>query len=86
MSKRMNRIALAVLISAAVLVAVYTSVLGASLHAGASRGGVRTTAGLTLDVNHVRTQAISLNAYYSDVARPAKVHDCSHDSGVNPDD
>ncbi|HXD11512.1 MAG TPA: hypothetical protein VN653_15720 [Anaerolineales bacterium] len=86
MSKRMNRIALAVLISLAIVVAVYTSVLGASLHAGASRGAVRTTAGLTLDVSHVRSQGISLNAYYSDVAQPARVHDCSHDSAVNPDD
>ena len=85
MSKRMKRIALAVLISLAVVAGVYTSVLGASLHAGTSRGAARVNAGLMLDVSHYR-QAASLNIYYSDTARPAKVHDCNFDSGVSPDD
>ena len=86
MSNRMKRIALAALISLAVLVAVYTSVLGASLHAGTSRGAARVNAGLMLDVRHYR-QAISLNEYYSDVARPAQFHDCGDgNSAIDPND
>ena len=87
MSKRMNRIALAVLISLAIVAAIYTTVLGASSHGGVSRGSVRTTAGLMLDASHVRSQGISLSAYYSDVARPAKVHDCGDgNSSMDPND
>jgi hypothetical protein len=86
MSKRMNRIALAVLISLAVVVAVYTSVLGASLRAGTSRGSVHVNAGLMVDFSHRRNGIISLNEYYSDLQTPAQYHDCSHDSAVNPDD
>ena len=87
MSKRMNRIALAVLISLAVVIAVYTSVLGASVHAGASRGGVRTTAGLMADVSHRRSGIISLNEYYSDLQTPAQYHDCRDgNSATDPND
>ena len=87
MSKRMNRIALAVLISLAVVAAIYTTVLGASSRAGVSRGSVRTTAGLMLDARHVRSQGISLSAYYSDVARPAQFHDCGDgNSSLDPND
>ena len=83
MSKRMKRIALAVLISLAVLAAVYTTVLGASLHAGTSRGSPHLTAGLLPDRSHYRT-AISLNAYY-DLQGADQFHDCG-DSGISPDD
>ena len=76
MSKRMKRVALSVLISLAVLAGLYTTVLGASLNAGASHGGLRTTAGLVLDQSHQRSQAISLNEYYADTERPAQFHDC----------
>ena len=76
MSKRMNRVALAVLISVAVLAVLYTSVLGASLNAGASRGGLRVNAGLVVDRSHERSQTISLNEYYADTERPAQFHDC----------
>ena len=87
MSKRMKRIALSVLISLAVLAALYTSVLGASLNAGASRGGLRVNAGLVLDQSHQRSQAISLNAYYSDTASPDQFHDCGDgESAWDPND
>jgi hypothetical protein len=76
MSKRMNRVALAVLISVAVLAVLYTSVLGASLNAGASRGGLRVDAGLVVDRSHERSQAISLNEYYSDLEGSEDGHDC----------
>ncbi len=80
MSSRMKRIALSVLISLAVVAGVYTSVLGASLRAGASRGGLRVNAGLMLDLSHQRSQAISLNEYYADLERPAQVHDCGSEN------
>ena len=76
MSKRMKRVALSVLISLAVLAGLYTTVLGASLNAGASRGGLRTTAGLVLDQSHQRSQAISLNEYYADLEGSEDGHDC----------
>ena len=87
MSKRMKRIVLSVLISLAVLAGLYTSVLGASLNAGSSRGGLRVNAGLVLDVSHQRTQAISLNEYYADTAMPAQFHDCGDgESALDPND
>ena len=85
MSKRMKRFSFSVLISLAVLAGVYTSVLGASL--GVSRGAVRTTAGLMLDLSHSRSQAISLNEYYADIERPSQFHDCSDgESALDPND
>jgi len=87
MSKRMNRIALSVLITLAVVAGVYTSVLGAALRVGTTRGSVHTTAGLMLDVSHSRTGAISLNEYYADTVRPTKFHDCSDgESALDPND
>jgi len=80
MSKRMKRIALSTLISLAVLAAVYSSVLGASLHHGATYGSVHLTAGL-------RSSSISLNEYYSDTRTPAQFHDCSDgNSALDPND
>ena len=86
MSKRMNRFALAVLISLIVVAGVYTTVLGASSH-GTSYGSVHVTAGLLPDYSHARTSAISLNAYYSDLQRPAQFHDCGDgNSAFDPND
>ena len=79
MSKRMKRVALSVLISLAVLAGLYTTVLGAALNAGASRGGLRVNAGLVLDRSHQRSPAISLNEYYSDLEGSEDGHDCSGD-------
>ena len=87
MSKRMKRIAFSALITLIVVAGIYTSVLGASLRAGTTRGGLHVTGGLMLDVSHSRTRAISLNEYYADTARPAQVHDCSDgESGLDPND
>ena len=86
MSKHMNRIAFSILISLVVVAGLYTSVLGASLNVGTSRGAVRVNAGLLVDASRARG-ATSLNAYYSDVARPAQFHDCSGgDSAFDPND
>jgi len=87
MSKRMKRFSFSVLISLAVVAGVYTSVLGASLHAGITRGSLHVTAGLLPDLSHVRSSAISLNEYYADIERPAKFHDCGgDDAGMDPND
>lgn len=86
MSKRINRVALALLISLIVVVGVYTTVLGAPSH-GMRYGGVHMTAGLLPDYSHARTGAISLNAYYSDLQRPAQFHDCGDgNSAFDPND
>ena len=85
MSKRMKRIALSMLISLAVLAVVYSSVLGASLHRGATYGSVHLIAGLQL--SHQRSAPISLNEYYSDTQTPAQFHDCSDgNSALDPND
>ena len=87
MSKRMNRVALAVLISLIVLAVIYTSVLGASSRAGTSSGSVRVNAGLMADFSHRRSGIISLNEYYADTQRPAQYHDCSDGhSATDPND
>ena len=87
MSKRMKRFAFSILISLAVVAGVYFSVLGASLHAGTSRGGVRLNAGLVTDLSHSRSSIISLNEYYADTQRPAQYHDCSDgNSALDPND
>ena len=87
MTKRMNRVAVAVLISLAVVAGIYTTVLSASLHTGTFGGGLHVTAGLLPDYSHQRSGIASLNEYYSDLQAPAQFHDC-HDgnSGINPDD
>ena len=87
MSKRMNRVALSALISLVVVAGIYTSVLGASLHAGTSRGSVRVNAGLVSDLSHQRSSGISLNAYYSDLKGPEQFHDCRDgNSATDPND
>jgi len=85
MSKRMKRVTLSVLISLAVLAGVYTTVLGAAL--GVSRGAVRTNAGLILDLSRPRSQAVSLNEYYTDIEKPSQFHDCGGSDGLaDPND
>ena len=88
MSKRTKRIVLSVLISLAVIAGVYTSVLGASLHAGALGGTPHVTGGLQPDYTHQRTGITSLNEYNSDLQGPdAQPHHC-HDNNAStaPDD
>ena len=87
MSKRVNRIALLVLIGLAIVAGIYTSVLGASLHTGTRGGGPHVTAGLLPDLRHQRSSIISLNEYYSDLQRPPQFHDCSDgNSAFDPND
>ena len=84
MSKRMNRFALAVLISLAVVAGLYTTVLASH---GVSYGSVHMTAGLTPDFSHQRSGIISVNEYYSDLQRPAQFHDCGDgNSAFDPND
>ncbi len=84
MSKRMNRFALAVLISLAVVAGVSTTVLASH---GVSYGSVHVMAGLMPDYSHARTAAVSLNAYYSDLQQPAQFHDCGDgNSAFDPND
>jgi len=85
MSKRINRVALSVLISLAVVAGIYTSVLGAALHVGALGGGSHVTAGLLPDYSHQRSGITSVSDYFSDFQAPAHHQGCS-ESGVNPDD
>jgi len=87
MSRRMKRVSFSVVISLIVLAGVYTSVLGASPHAGTMQGSVRLTAGLTADLQHARYQAPVLQSYYSDLNTPSSnQHDCNSDFRVDPND
>jgi len=87
MSKSVTRIAFVLLLTLALVVGVYTVVYGAAFHVGSRSGGLHTTAGLMLDQSHSRSPAVSLNTYYADTQRPAKMHDCSDgESALDPND
>jgi len=89
MSKPVARIVFTVLISLAILAAVYTTVYGAAFTAGASSGRIQVTAGLLPVLNHTRfQQASTVNGYYTGLTeqRPTKVHDCEMDSSSALDD
>ena len=89
MSKSVTRIAFVLLLTLALVVGVYTVVYGAAFQAGARNGGLHTTAGLLLDQSHSRSSTVSLDTYQAEVQQaqqPAKVHDCDHESRVDPND
>ena len=83
MSKRNVRVAFAVLISLAVIIAVFTSVQGASLNAGAKSGQVHVDAGLNVDLKHSRSPVQELQSFVPQVERSG--HHCE-DEAINPSD
>ena len=93
MSKPVARIVFTVLISLAILAAVYTTVYGAAFTAGASSGRIQVTAGLLPDLGHSRLQApaaASTSGYYTGMEESAtnKGHGggCHHESSSAFDD
>ena len=80
MSKPVARIVFTVLISLAVLAAVYTTVYGAAFVAGARSGRMQVTAGLLPAIHHTRTQQVAaVDGYYTGLTEQStagKTHHC----------
>ena len=91
MSKSNVRVALSVLISLVVILAVYTTVQGASLNATTSRVGSHQVGGLMTNFNHGRLTVAEQNAYQLQLESYNRYstgsgHDCGSQSYSNPDD
>ena len=91
MSKLKIRIILSVVISLGVILAVVTTVQGASLHFAANRVGSHLVSGAMTNFNHDRLNVAErdayqtqLDAYYS--SAPGNGHDCGSQNFSSPDD
>jgi hypothetical protein len=79
MSRRVVRVSISLLLVLVLLAGVYTIVYGASSRAQ--------HASVAHSASSYRTLRPVLNTYnYSDLQRPAKVHDCDFDSGYDTSD
>ena len=79
-----TRVALAVLISLAVIVGIYTTVFGASADTAGVRAGTHLVSGAKVNLNHYR-EAAPAPALQSDYPS-GKGHDCNSDNQASPDD
>jgi hypothetical protein len=91
MSRKSVQIILSILISLGVILAVYTTVLGAPLGFVGARMGSHLVSGAMTNFNHYRltaaeqqTYQAQLDAYYNSQTSPG--HDCGSQSFSNPDD
>jgi hypothetical protein len=81
MSRSVVRVSISLLIALVLLAGIYTVVYGAAPFSRISNASMAFIAGSQRHTKPV------LNTYdYSDVQRPAKVHDCDFDSGYSTDD
>ena len=83
MSKRINQVAIAVLISLAVVAGVYTSVLGAR---ATSRVGSHLVSGAMVNLNHYRGAALQQINYGTQTNQIHPDHNCDSDLQTAPDD
>lgn len=82
MSRRV-RIVLAVLVSLAVIIGIYTSVEGASLTARQPGAGEHLVSGSMVNLDHFREAQPDL---VQQAPQQGKGHDCDHESQTSPDD
>lgn len=88
MSRLNKRVILSVLISLGIVLAIFTSVQGASPEVAGSRVGTHLVSGAMVNLNHDRFTASELEAYnaqldaYND---STKGGGCERDSHANPD-
>ncbi|MBC7877308.1 MAG: hypothetical protein H7Y59_09085 [Anaerolineales bacterium] len=86
MSKPIARIVFSMLIALALVVGIYTSVLGASLQASAKSGRAQADTNLILSVGHHRTLVQEVESF--DVQSDSYDElesDCDHDSTIDPE-
>jgi hypothetical protein len=91
MSKLKIRIALSVLISLGVILAIVTTVQGASLHFASDRVGSHLVGGAMTNFNHDRLTAAELDAYQAELdafnsSTLGPGHDCGSGSYDGPID
>lgn len=86
MRKPIVRVVFAVLISLIVIAGIYTSVLGASLHAGTKSGQVHVDASLMPDLKHQLSSIRELQSVVPQVESPGRNHDCHSDVQTDPND
>ena len=91
MSRRSVRITLTILISLGVILAIYTTVLGAPLNLMGARVGSHAVSGAMTNFNHFRltvaqqqTYQTQLDAYYNSTTGSG--HNCGSQSFSSPDD
>lgn len=85
MSKLNIRLALSVLVSLVVILAVFTTVQGASLNAAASRVGSHQVSGMLTNFNHDRLTVAEQDAYQTQIQSYDRFstgsgHDCGSQS------
>jgi hypothetical protein len=92
MSKLNVRVILAVLISLAVIFAIYTTVQSASLESAAERVGSHAVNGLMTNFNHDRLTVAEQEAYQSSAVESynkstmGRGHDCRDEGFISPVD
>lgn len=86
MSKPIARVVFSVLIALALVVGIYTSVLGASLQASAKSGRAQADTNLILSVGHHRTLVQKVESFETQVdAYDELKSDCDRDSTIDPE-
>jgi hypothetical protein len=85
MSKRITRVSLAVLISLAVIVGLYTSVLGAASEGVENRAGSHLVSGAKVNLDHYRSADPAPAPMQFDF-QSGKGHGCKDELRTSPDD
>jgi negative regulator of sigma E activity len=83
---RVTRIALAALVSLAVIVGIYTSVEGASLSARQDRAGSHQVSGAMVNLDHYRSAAPQPELAPMQSDSSGKGHGCDSENRTSPDD
>jgi hypothetical protein len=86
MSKPITRISLAILISLALVAAIYVTVLGASQGAGASGVQAHVVNGLQTNLNHDRSATSDTESSYPQTNTLQKDGSCHSEAQTNPSD
>lgn len=91
MSRLRTRVVLSVLISLGVILAIFTSVQGASSSVAGGKVGTHLVSGAMVNLNHDRFTAAELEAYNAqletfDASSNGKGHGCESDFRDHPDD
>lgn len=82
---RSTRIVLALLVSLAVIVGIYTSVEGASLSSQPDKAGTHLVSGSQVNLDHFRGTQSGLQEYQAS-PQQGKGHDCNSETKTSPDD
>jgi len=83
---RVTRIALAALVSLAVIIGIYSSVEGASLSARQDRAGSHLVSGAMVDLDHYRAAAPYRAPLQASPSGQGQGHGCDSEHQTSPDD